>query len=374
MGLQSKYGKPASTAASAVNSDVAIRFGLVGLLAYWSWGVIAPFLTIMLWSAILTVALYPLFDRLARWLGHRWLAAVLITLLCLLIILAPVTWLGFGLISGVEFLTKELATGLPSPPESVKDWPIVGEHIFQAWSRAVTGIKAQLVELAPLLKPVGTKLLQIASNVMVGLLQFLASIVIAGFLFCPGPQLVDGLTRFMERVFPPRGSEMVQLAGATVRNVSRGIIGISLLQSFLAGAGFLIAGIPAAGLLAFVSLVLAVVQIGPAVVFLPIIIWSWTSMSTVNALMFTAYMIPVGLLDNLLKPVLMARGLDTPMPVIVIGVIGGTIAYGIIGLFFGPIVLSVAWKLITAWLYGGDGKSEKQARSHAQVATPQKAD
>ena len=134
MGLQSKYGKPASTAASAVNSDVAIRFGLVGLLAYWSWGVIAPFLTIMLWSAILTVALYPLFDRLARRLGHRWLAAVLITLLCLLIILAPVTWLGFGLISGVEFLTKELATGLPSPPEFVKDWPIVGEHIFQAWS------------------------------------------------------------------------------------------------------------------------------------------------------------------------------------------------------------------------------------------------
>jgi predicted PurR-regulated permease PerM len=157
----------------------------------------------------------------------------------------------------------------------------------------------------------------------------------------------------MERVFPPRGSEMVQLAGATVRNVSRGIIGISLLQSFLAGAGFLIAGIPAAGLLAFVSLVLAIVQIGPAVVFLPIIIWSWTSMSTVNALMFTAYMIPVGLLDNLLKPVLMARGLATPMPVIVIGVIGGTIAYGIIGLFFGPIVLSVAWELITAWLYGG---------------------
>ena len=144
---------------------------------------------------------------------------------------------------------------------------------------------------------------------MVGLLQFLASIIIAGFLFCPGPQLVDGLTQFMERVFPPRGTEMVQLAGATVRNVSRGIIGISLLQSFLAGAGFLIAGIPAAGLLAFVSLVLAIVQIGPAVVFLPIIIWSWTSMSTVNALMFTAYMIPVGLLDNLLKPVLMARRL-----------------------------------------------------------------
>ena len=166
---------------------------------------------------------------------------------------------------------------------------------------------------------------------------------------------------------------MVQLAGATVRNVSRGIIGISLLQSFLAGAGFLIAGIPAAGP-GLRSLVLSIVQIGPAVGFLPIIIWSWTSMPTVNALMFTAYMIPVGLLDNLLKPVLMARGLATPMPVIVIGVIGGTIAYGIIGLFFGPIVLSVAWELITAWLYGGDGKSEKQTEVMRRLQMRQKAD
>ena len=132
MGLQPKDGNPTSTAASAEYFDVAIRLGLLGLLGYLSWGVIAPFLTILLWSAILTVALYPLFDRLARWLGHRWLAAVLITLLCLFIIVAPVTWLGFGLISSVKFLAKELDTGLPLPPESVKDWPIVGEHIFQA--------------------------------------------------------------------------------------------------------------------------------------------------------------------------------------------------------------------------------------------------
>ena len=222
-----------------------------------------------------------------------------------------------------------------------------------------------------MLKPLGTKLLQIASNVMLGLLKFVASIIIAGFLFCPGPQLVDGLAQFMERILPPRGREMVQLAGATVRNVSRGVIGISLLQSFLAGAGFLIAGIPAAGVLAFVSLVLAIVQIGPGVVLLPIIIWSWTTMTTAKALMFTAYMVPVGLLDNLLKPILMARGLTTPMPVIVIGVIGGTIAYGIIGLFFGPIVLSVAWELMTVWLHGGDGKSENRPKVKMRLYGPE---
>jgi predicted PurR-regulated permease PerM len=185
---------------------------------------------------------------------------------------------------------------------------------------------------------------------MVGLLKFLLSIVIAGFLFCPGPKLVHALAQIMEHVLRPRGTEMVQLAGATIRNVSRGVIGVALLQSLLAGAGFLVAGVPGAGVLAFASLVLAIVQIGPTILFLPIIVWSWMTMEPAHAFIFTAYMVPVGLVDNLLRPVLMARGLAAPMPVIILGVIGGTIAYGIIGLFFGPIVLSVAWSLAVAWM------------------------
>ncbi len=132
------------------------------------------------------------------------------------------------------------------------------------------------------------------------------------------------------------------------------MIGVALLQSLLARAGFLVAEVPGAGILAFASLLLGIVQIGPPILFLPIIIWSWMTMETVHAFLFTAYMVPVGLLDNLLKPILMARGLSTPMPVIVIGVIGGTMAYGIIGLFFGPIILSVAWELGAAWSHGDD--------------------
>jgi len=157
---------------------------------------------------------------------------------------------------------------------------------------------------------------------------------------------------------------MVHLAGATIRNVSRGVIGIALIQSLLGGVGFLAAGIPGAGILAFASLFLGIVQIGPALVFLPVIIWSWTAMETEHALLFTAYMLPVGLLDNLLKPMLMARGLATPMPVIIIGVIGGTMAYGIIGLFAGPIVLSVAWQIMVAWM-NGDNLAIATQRSEA---------
>ena len=203
---------------------------------------------------------------------------------------------------------------------------------------------------------------------MFGLIELLVAIIIAGFLFTRGPSLVDVLGAFLNRVLSHRGKELVQLAGATIRNVSRGVVGIALLQSLLAGAGFLAAGIPAAGVLAFVALLLSIVQIGPAILFLPIVIWSWTAMDTTNALIFTAYMVPVGLIDNVLRPFLMARGLATPMPVIVIGVIGGTIALGIVGLFFGPIVLSVAWVVLVAWLRGSDvvadGTDAQQGPNH----------
>jgi predicted PurR-regulated permease PerM len=183
-----------------------------------------------------------------------------------------------------------------------------------------------------------------------GLLEFLVSIIVAGFLFSPGPRLVSGLVMFFRRVLSDRGEEMVRLAGTTIRNVSRGVIGIALLQSMLAGVGFLVAGLPAAGIFAFLALLLGIVQIGPGILLIPIAAWSWTAMEMPGALIFTVYLILVSLVDNILKPIVVARGLNTPMLVTMIGVFGGTIAYGIVGLFFGPIVLSVAWALMEAWV------------------------
>jgi predicted PurR-regulated permease PerM len=345
--------------------DFAIRLGFIVLLGYWSFRIIAPFLTIGLWSAILAVALYPVFDWLTRWLNPR-AAAALVTVLCLLIVLGPLTWLGLGMISSVGSLVSDIDTGhlaFPLPPESVKVWPIFGERLHQLWQLAATNIKGALAEVAPMLKPAAAKLLEFAQGALFGLIELLVAIVIAGFLFTRGQSLVDVLSAFLNRVLSLRGKELVQLAGATIRNVSRGVVGIALLQSLLAGAGFLAAGIPAASALAFVALLLSIVQIGPAVLFLPIIVWSWTAMDTTHALLFTAYMIPVGLIDNVLRPVLMARGLTTPMPMIIIGVIGGTIAFGIVGLFFGPIVISVAWTVMVAWVQGSDLAPEENRSS-----------
>lgn len=335
--------------------DTAIRIGLLVLLVYLSWEVVAPFVTIVMWSAILAVALYPLFDRIQLWTGRPRVAAVLVTALCLAVVVAPVAWLGVGMVDGLKLLASGLDNGqlsIPRPADSVRDWPLVGVWVYDAWSRVESDLRSELTELAPVLKPIGIRLLQVASNAMLALLKFLAAIVIAGFLFCPGPRLIETLRRLLERLVRPRGGEMLQLAGTTIRSVSRGVIGVALLQSLLAGFGFVAAGIPGAGILSFLSLLLGIVQIGPGVIFLPVLVWSWMTMDPMSALLFTAYMVPVGLLDNVLKPILVAKGLTTPMPVIIVGVIGGTIAYGIIGLFFGPIVLSVAWALLVAWLDG----------------------
>ena len=149
-----KVSAPASFDSSTI--DIAVRIGLLALLGYLSFKVVGPFLTVALWSAILTVALYPLFDWLARHLGNRRLAATLITLLCLMIVVGPVTWLGFGMIGGVEFVVARLDSNvfsIPLPAESVKDWPVIGEPLHRLWTLAATDTKAILLEVVPRLKP-----------------------------------------------------------------------------------------------------------------------------------------------------------------------------------------------------------------------------
>jgi predicted PurR-regulated permease PerM len=190
-----------------------------------------------------------------------------------------------------------------------------------------------------------------------GVLGFAVAVVISGFLYGYGPALVAGGRRFAVRVVGPRGSEFVDLAGATVRGVARGVIGVALIQSLLFGVGVYVAGVPGAGLIALVTLVLGILQLGQGLPTLGVLIWAWTRQDTLPALLLTLYVVPVGFLDNVLKPVLMAKGLPTPMLVILIGLIGGTLAYGMIGLFLGPIVLAVFYELVVSWVRLGDPRS-----------------
>jgi predicted PurR-regulated permease PerM len=333
--------------------DIAIRLAVLGLLLYWAFALIRPFVSLAIWSAVLAVALHPAFDWTARRLGGRpRLAAALVTLASLVIIIGPATWLALSLIESLRTVSAHLEAStlaVPAPPSGLKGWPLIGEPLYQFWDLASTNSRAAVAQVVPHLKPFGTTLLRVAASTGTATLTFFASVVVAGFLLSSAPMLANAVRAFSHRLAAGRGEEFTKLAAVTIRTVARGVVGISVLQALLAGLGLAVAGVPAASLITSAVLVFAIIQIGAAFVLIPVVIWSWFAMDTTTALLFTAYMVPVNLLDNVLRPMVLGRGLKTPMPVILLGVIGGTFAYGIAGLFLGPIVLAVIWELLVAW-------------------------
>jgi predicted PurR-regulated permease PerM len=337
--------------------ELAIRIGLIGFLIYWSFTLVQPFAPMIVWSIVLSVALYPAFEWLSFALGgrRRW-AAVIITVLGLVVVIGPVTWIGVGLIDALRSLLDQLESGelsIPPPRESVKDWPIVGAQIHDFWALASTNVHSAIDFLFPYLKPYGESLLDMAKNTSAGMLKFLLSVIIAGFLFSPGPQFIAATKAFARRINPARGEIFVSLAGSTIRAVSRGVIGLSLLQAIIAGIGMTWAAVPGASLLAITVLLLGIIQLGPLIVVAPVIIWGWANLGAGAALGLTICMLTVNFMDNFLKPFLLSRGLTTPTIVIFVGVIGGVLAHGIAGLFAGPVVLAVAWDLAVAWMQEG---------------------
>ena len=350
-------GRGAHRSPEEIALDIAIRLGLLGLFVYWSLQIIGPFVMVVVWSVILTVATYPVYSWLEVRLGRRGgLAALLITLFGFVIILGPAAALAISLFDSVQVLATGLKDGtltIPPPSESVRDWPLIGEKLYDLWNLAATNLIALLGSYSSVILSAGGSFLGKVAGLGGGVLMFVASVLIAGFLYRPGPVLAQATRRFATRIVGDRGENFVNLAGATIRNVSRGVIGISLLQALLAGVGLMLAGVPGAGLIALGVLILGIVQIGPGILLIPVIIWVWTATDTITALIFTLYMVPVTFMDNFLKPIVMARGLATPMLVIFIGVIGGTLAYGLVGLFIGPIVLAVFYELLVAWVNAG---------------------
>lgn len=332
---------------------LAIRLVCLGLLGYWTLIIIRPFLTIVIWSAIIAVALYPIFYWLSGKLhGYRMLAAFTITLLSLLLILGPATWLGLSLAESVRMLIARLSEGtiaLPPPPEAIKAWPLIGNKAYETWDLASTNLRALLTQAVPYLKPLGGTLLGAAGSFGINLLKFIAATIISGFLFIPGPALVESIKNILRHLAGARGAMFVDMTGVTVRTISRGVIGVAVLQALLAGIGLIIAEVPAPGLISFLVLLLGIIQIGPSIILVPLVIWSWFAMDATSAVLFSLYMIPVNFLDNVLRPLVMAKGLGTPIWIILLGVFGGTIVHGMIGLFVGPVVLSIAWQLIVLW-------------------------
>lgn len=335
--------------------ELAIRLGLIALLIYWTSIIVFPFAPIIAWSVIMAVALYPAFEWLASALdGRRRMAAATITLLSFLLVVGPVTWLGIDLIDASTAIIDKANSGkldIPTPMESVKDWPVIGQQLHDFHSLASTNVRSALTPLLPQLRPLGEKLIEAVGSAGVGTLKFLLSVLVTGFLFLYAHSLVSVAENLAARIDKANGARFVELAGATIRAVSRGVIGVSLLQAVVAGVGMSLASVPGASVLTLLVLILGIVQIGPGVVALPVAIWAWASLPILPALGVTVCLVSASLIDTLVKPFFLSHGLTTPMVVTFIGVIGGILAHGIIGLFVGPIVIAVAWNVADAWLH-----------------------
>jgi predicted PurR-regulated permease PerM len=334
--------------------EAAIRIGVLALIFVWSLSIIRPFTQIVLWGIILAVAVYPLYVGLARRLGNRpKTAAVLITLVALAVLLVP-SWRFFARTIGEAREVAEKAEAgtlrVPPPTEKVRDWPLIGERAYGLWREASSNLDATLERVKPEVASFGKWALKSLAGLAGTVLQFLVSIIIAGVLLSSGERSRAFSVKFASRLAGPQGEDFVKLAVATVRSVFKGVLGIAVIQAALAAIGMLVLGVPGAMIWALLVMICTIIQLPAILVLGPVMVWAFATQSTTAAIIFTIYGLLVSASDGILKPLLLGRGVDVPMLVILLGAIGGMVMSGIIGLFVGAVVLAVAYQLMMAWI------------------------
>jgi len=334
--------------------EATIRVGIVLLLAAWCYEIVRPFVAPVLWGLIIAVSTRPIFQKLESALGGRTrLAAVAFALVGLLLIIGPVLGLSTTAVSGAEQIGAHVGKDglkIPPPMTSVRELPLVGDPLYRSWGLAHSNLTAALQTVQPQIETAMRWLLRAVASTGVGILMFAAAIVVAALFHiraADGHRFAHALAK---RLAGERGTALADLAESTVRGVTKGILGVALIQALLAGVGMVAVGVPAAGLWALLVMVVAVMQLSPLLVLAPVAVYVFQVESTAIAVGFAIWSALVGLVDNFLKPILLARGVDVPMLVIFIGAIGGFASSGIIGLFLGAIVLSVGYRLFVAWL------------------------
>ncbi len=333
--------------------EASIRIGLVALLLGGCLLILRPFLPLIAWGVIVGVSVYPGYRKLQRALGGRHgLAAVICTLLMVTILIVPVVLLTGTVVDGMQTLTASIKDGkltIPPPPQSIGAWPIVGPRLNSIWNLAANNLTAVLDRFRPQVKAVVPLLVSASADLGLTVLQFVLSILVAGVLLAKAKECKAAASSLFNRLFGDKGCEFEELTGSTIRSVTTGILGVAVIQSFFATLGFVFVGLPGAGVWAIAFLIAAVLQLG-VIVLIPAAIYVFAIASTTKAVFFLVWCGVVGLMDNVLKPMLLGRGGTVPVAVVFLGAIGGFVVMGIIGLFVGAILLSVGYKLFVAWL------------------------
>jgi predicted PurR-regulated permease PerM len=319
--------------------------------------VLRPFVSALLWAVVLSFSSWPLYSRVLRLVGsRRTLAALLMTLGMILVVLLPFVIIGAAVSDDVRDLTNAargwIETGPPAPPDWLGRVPFVGSRAVEYWQTLATDSAKLAAEAKRLIVPTSAFLLTIGKMLISGLLELTLSILIAFFLFRDGELAAERFAMMVERVADARGRRLLNLASSTVRGVVYGILGTALVQAVMAGIGYVIAGVPGAGMLALLTFFLSVVPIGPPLIWVPAALWLFHEGSTAWAVFMLVWGIGVSSVDNIVKPWLISQGSDMPFLLIFFGVLGGALAFGFIGVFLGPTLLAVGYRLVTEWAAG----------------------
>ena len=337
--------------------DILIRAGLVLAVAVLCYRVFAPFLTLTVWGVILAVTLYPLNSMIARRLKVRQgTAATLLVLVCIAVLVVPTAVLMNSLGDTVQDFIARVQTNrveIPAPPDHVADWPIVGAKLHATWLRAHDDLPGLVQSLQPKIGELAKAGLAFVASIAGALLLFLAAVILAGIFMAFGETGARACEAIFRRVAGrERGEEFTKLAAATIRAVALGVVGVALIQSLLVGLCLLVARVPWAGALAALVLVLGIAQVPALIVTLPAIIYIWTGgdYGSGEGLAYTVLLLVAGMADNVLKPLMLGRGVDVPMPVILVGALGGMAAAGILGMFVGATLLALAYQVFMGWV------------------------
>ncbi len=343
--------------------DIAIRLAVIAAIVLASYRIFSPFLLAVAWAIVLAITLHPIYEKVRRMLGGKAkLAGAFFIVICLAVVIVPTWLLTESLLDATVPVVKNAQAGtlvIPAPTDKVKEWPLIGERVYAAWQGATVDLEGTAKRLQPQLRKLGEMVISGVSGLGRALVQTIFAIIIAGILMMTSGGSARTSRSVAHRLGGDEGPPMVDLTVSTIRSVVKGVVLVALIQGLLAAIGLVIAGVPGAGLWALLTMMLAVMQLPPLLVLVPIVIWVFANNdSTAIAVFFTIWSVVVSASDGFLKPLLLGRGVKVPMVVILVGAIGGLLRAGVIGLFVGPVILAIFYQLFAAWMRGDDTGTE----------------
>jgi predicted PurR-regulated permease PerM len=351
--------------------DIAVRLGVIAIIILGCLRIFSPFLVPVVWGMIIAIALHPIFAKLVSSMGgRRKMAGAVFILVSLALLIVPTVLMTDSVIDGGVTIGRQLEDGtfkVPPPDAKVKDWPVVGESLYEYWNSASVDLEGTATKLAPQLKALSARVASLVAGLGATFVQMIFALIIAGVLMVTSEGGDRAARVIAMRLGGDEGVAMVDISVGTIRSVVKGVILVAVIQALLAAIGLYVASVPMAGFWALLVMIVAVIQLPPILILGPIAVWVFSANdSTVISVGFLIWSLLVSGSDSFLKPLFLGRGVKVPMLVILVGAIGGMLRSGVIGLFIGPVILAIGYGLFRAWIAGvqspeGEGSKPEPA-------------